>query len=143
MSRWSRHFLIGSMAVTLLIIAGCGGDTTNVPKTVSTASPAQAATASPASTQPLTLTNVVDARVLKDPQSNNKVIVGSIVGTGLRAGDTVLINNDSTFPTVFGNDTWLTFSMPRTHIKENSFTLQVVRPSTKEQSKPVTVTFKQ
>lgn len=142
MNRTSAHFLLGLMAASMLAIAGCG-DTSDAPKTVSTASPAASPQATTGSAQPLAVKEVVDVKLVKDQESGERVVQGSIVGTGLRQGNMVVINKNSTLGTVFGNPTWITFSVPLSTIgTQNSFTLQVVDPATKEQSQTLTVNFK-
>jgi len=136
------HFLLGLMAASMVLIAGCGNQS-DAPKTISTASPAASPQATTGSAQPLVVKEVVDVKLVNDPESGERVVQGSIVGTGLRPGNMAVINKDSTLGTVFGNPTWITFSVPLSTIgTQNSFTLQVVDPATKEQSQAVTVTFK-
>lgn len=84
---------------------------------------------------------VVDVRVVEDPETGNRLITGSIVGSGLRDGDRVVIN-DTAVQTVFGHPGWITFSLPLSTIgDQNSFTLYVLRESTNERSKAFTVSF--
>jgi len=84
---------------------------------------------------------VVDVRVVDDAQTGNRLVTGSVVGTGLREGDKVVIN-DKAVETVFGNSSWITFSLPLSTIgNQNTFTLYVVRESTSERSKPFTASF--
>jgi hypothetical protein len=84
---------------------------------------------------------VVDVRVVEDAQTGNRLITGSVVGTGLGEGDKVVVN-DSAVQTVFGNSSWITFSLPVSTIgNQNTFTLYVLRELTNERSKPFTVSF--
>jgi len=141
MNRRNAHFLVGLIAASMLIV-GCGGNA-GAPNPVSTASPAASPKATTGPAQPLAVKEVVDVKVVKDQKSGERMVQGSIVGTGLREGNMVVINKDATLGTVFGNPTWITFSVPLTSLgAENSFTLEVVDPATKEQSQPFTVNFK-
>lgn len=97
-----------------------------------------------ASAGKLVVNDVVDVRINRDRNGDDNEIVGSILGTGLRQGDKVIINNDSTFDTVLGNETWSTFSIPRSTIADqNSFTIHVIRPSTNERSRAFSLRVKQ
>ncbi len=141
MNRRSAYFLLGLMAASILI-AGCG-NTTDSPNTVSTASPAASPKATTGAAQSLTVKEVVDVKVVTDRQSGERVVQGSIVGTGFRQGNMVVINKGSSLETVFGNPTWITFSVPLANLgAQDSFTLEVVDPATKEQAQAVTVNFK-
>ncbi len=94
--------------------------------------------------RPLVVNKVGDVRISKDPKSGDKIIIGSVLGIGLRQGDMVVINNDSTFGTVLGNDTWITFSIPPSVVgNQNSFTMHVIRPSTNERSQTFSISVKQ
>lgn len=142
MNRLNAPFHIGFLAAaTMLTIAGCGGNGSEPGKTGSTAPTAAKATNTVGS--PLVVKEVVDARLAKDPEGN-PVIIGSINGTSLMDGDKVIVNNGATFGTFFGNDTWITFSIPVSAVgNQKSFTLQVIRPSTQEKSPTFTVNVKQ
>jgi hypothetical protein len=95
------------------------------------------------SARPLVVNKVVDVRVDGDPEGGAKVIIGSVLGTGLRQGDMVVINNGSAFETVFGNGEWITFSIPRSAAGPgNLFTLHVIRRSTNERSRTFSVSVK-
>lgn len=140
MNRLNAPFLLCFLAATMLTIAGCAGSESGPSKTASAPPAPNAKTTNPSG--PLAVTEVVGARLDKDP-NGIPVIVGSIHGAGLRDGDKVVINNESTLGTFFGNDTWITFSIPvSTLSNQKSFTLQVVRPPTQEQSKTFTVNVK-
>jgi len=141
MNRRSAHFLLVLIAASMLS-AACSNNA-DAPKTVSTASPAASPKATTGPAQPLAVKEIVDVKVVKDQESGERVVQGSIVGTGLRQGNMVVINKGSTLGTVFGNPTWITFSVPLSTIgAQNSFSLEVVDPATKEQSQAFTVNFK-
>ena len=139
MNRSKALLLLYFLAATMLALSGC--DRNEAVKTGSDASPAPAQ-AQPAPSGPLVVKEVVDVRPSKDPEGN-PVIIGSINGTGLAIGDKVVVNNDTTLGTFFGNDKWITFSIPVATVgNQKSFTLQVMRPTTEEKSKTFTVDLK-
>jgi hypothetical protein len=93
--------------------------------------------------RPLVVNKVVDVRVAGDPEGGPRVIIGSILGTGLRQGDMVVINDGPAFETVFGNGEWITFSIPRSAVDPgNLFTLHVIHRSTNERSRTFRVSVK-
>jgi len=137
MNRLNCRFLLYFLATTVLAIAGCAR---NEPVPTGPAAPPAAAQATPVG--PMVVNEVVDVRLSKDPEGN-PVIIGSINGKGLMIGDKAVINSDTTLGTVFGNDTWITFSIPVAAVgNQKSFTLQVIRPASQEKSKTFTVSFK-
>jgi hypothetical protein len=89
----------------------------------------------------LVVSVVVDVRVVEQPGGGTPLI-GSILGTGFKPGDAVRINSDLIFPTVYGNDTWITFSIPLEALgSQSSFTLEVFREGTSERSNTFTVRY--
>jgi hypothetical protein len=132
--------LLSFLAAAIITIAGCGG---NAPEPTTPASNAPTPAAAKPSGNPLVVTEVIDVRAANDRESGSPVVIGSINGKGLMEGDKIIVNNGSTYGTFFGNDTWVTFSIPASDLGgQKSFTLQLVRPSTQEQSKAFTVTIK-
>jgi hypothetical protein len=102
--------------------------------------PAKAATGG---ARPMVVNEVVDVRASSDPESGDKVIIGSILGSGFRQGDMVVINNGPAFGTVFGSKFWITFSIPPSAVGyRNSFTIHVIRPSSDERSRAFSVSVK-
>jgi len=91
---------------------------------------------------PIVVNEVVDVRVDKNAEIGDRVVVGSILGTGFRQGDMVIVNNGSAFGTVFGNPSWVTFSIPASILKDDAITIHVVRPSTNQRSQNVTATVR-
>jgi hypothetical protein len=90
---------------------------------------------------PMSVEEVMDVRLSNDPETGERIVIGSILGTGLRAGDVAVVN-DTTFPTVYGNQTWITFAIPLEVLgNQNSFTIFVLRESTKERSEAYKVSF--
>jgi hypothetical protein len=80
------------------------------------------------------VSSVVDVRVQAQPSGSN-LIIGSITGNGFQIGDALIIDGKMSFPTIFGNDTWLTFGIPQESLDNpDSFTLEVLRPGTLQRS---------
>jgi len=103
--------------------------------------PGAAVRAQPDQDEKLVVSDVTDVRATARQPGGQ--VVGSIGGLGLKPGDLIVINQDHTFPTTFGNERWVTFSIPWEELKgQDSFTLEVLRSSSLERSQPFTVNLK-
>jgi hypothetical protein len=90
-------------------------------------------------TETMLVSDVVDVRVSAAPDGN-PVVIGSILGRGLKSGDSISINGKLVLPTYFGNEGWITFSVPLEFVgNHNRFTLQVLRTEGWERSREFTV----
>jgi len=89
----------------------------------------------------LLVSEVTDVRV--QSFGTDSLVIGSILGAGFKPGDVITVNDDLTVPTTFGHEKWITFAIPLGELTDsNSFTLEVLRPSSLERSRPFTVNFK-
>jgi len=76
--------------------------------------------------------------------TNGGSVVGSVLGSGFRVGDTVIIDASLIAPTVFGNQGWITFEITKESLRDqDSFMLEVFRPQTMEKSNAYHVHIKQ
>jgi hypothetical protein len=82
-----------------------------------------------------------NARVVGGSGGKSEVI-GSIIGEGFRRSHAVRIDGQLVAPTVFGNDRWITFSIPLEALgNKDGFVLEVIRVESLERSNSVTAHF--
>lgn len=91
----------------------------------------------------LVVSDVVDLRVALQPDGN-RLVIGSVLGVGFKPGDSVRINGNLIVTTAYGNQAWVSFSMPLERLEnENSFTLDLFRAESMEHSRTFTVRLPQ
>jgi hypothetical protein len=87
------------------------------------------------------VSDVRDVRVILGSGGKAEVI-GSVIGEGFRRSDAVRIDGELVVPTVFGNEHWITFSIPLEALgNKNAFVLEVIRVESLERSNSVTASF--
>ncbi|MBX6772842.1 MAG: hypothetical protein IRY83_14010 [Chloroflexi bacterium] len=68
------------------------------------------------------------------------VLTAGVTGAGFAPGDVVVLDGRRSVPTVFGSSGWLTFSVPTADLPPGgTLTVEVLRPSTLEKSRPYPV----